>query len=175
MSEFNIDTCLDEFSPYLLSLRRVDGYRIVDVELPNNWDAGKISLELTKGNKKVQTVLTEQSEQSKVIAIVGSEESHSFVYLLDRLEKILRVNKEREEKNKLFKVTVKKLEKLFLDSNLDQLQKLVIDVDEEKEQEMELGNTDNVQIPMSEDINEESDDEVMAAISAKKTQISTEE
>jgi len=165
---FNIDTYLEQFYPYFLSLRKVDGYQIIDAEMPNNWDVGKLVRELVPNNKNVQTILTEQNEQTKLVAIVGSEKIHTFDLLFNRLEKIVRVNQEREEKNKLFKVTVKKLEQLFIDSNLDQLQKLVIDVDDEKE--TEIGNTDDTELnPPS--IIDDSDDKVLAAINQKKEQI----
>ncbi len=170
MNELNIDVYLNQFMPFLLSLRKVDGYKIIDVETPNNWDVGKLTKELTPDSKNVQTILTEQDDQNKLIAIVGSEKYHTFDVLFNRLGKIIQVNQEREEKNKLFKTTVKRLEKLFIDSNLEQLQKLVIDVDEE-EKETEIGNTDDAQIPNTELINEESDEDVAAAVAAKKTQI----
>lgn len=173
MSELNIDIYLDQFMPFLLSLRKVDGYKIIDVEAPNNWDVGKLVRELTPDSKTVQTILTEQDDQNKLIAIVGSEKFHTFDVLFNRLGKIIQVNQEREEKNKLFKTTVKRLEKLFLDSNLDQLQKLVIDVDEE-EKETEIGNTDDAHISNPELITDESDEDVANVIAAKKTQIPTE-
>ena len=106
-----------------------------------------------------------------MIAIVGSSGTHTFDLLFTRLDKIIRVNQEREEKNKLFKMTVKKLEQLFIDSNLDQLQKLVIDVDDEKD--TELGNTDDVEINAPSIINDDSDEDVLNTISKKKEQVQT--
>ena len=106
-----------------------------------------------------------------MIAIVGSSGTHTFDLLFTRLDKIIRVNQEREEKNKLFKMTVKKLEQLFIDSNLDQLQKLVIDVDVEND--TELGNTDDVEINAPSIINDDSDEDVLNTISKKKEQVQT--
>ncbi len=159
MSEFNIDNYLSEFAPYFLSLRMVENYNIIDVELPSNWDVGKLVRELTPNSTQVQTLITEQNEQTKLVAIVGSAKTHSFDVLFTRLDKIIKVNQEREEKNKLFKLTVKKLEQLFLDSNLDQLQKLVIDVEDENH-EPELGQTDNAKITTSPMITEEAKEEI---------------
>ena len=169
MNECKIDEFLEEFSPYFLSLRKIPGYCIIDVEVPNNWDVGKLVRELTPNNKNTQTILTEQDEQSKTLAIVGCEKFHTFDILFNRLEKIARVNKEREEKNKLFKETVKRLEKLFIDSNLDQLQKLVIDVDEEKE--TELGHTDDISLVNETQFPDESDEDIIQTIANKKEQI----
>ena len=171
MNEFNIDSYLAQFKPYFLSLRKVDGYDIIDVEVPNNWDVGKLVRELTPNSKNVQTILTDQAEVNKMIAIVGSSGTHTFDLLFTRLDKIIRVNQEREEKNKLFKMTVKKLEQLFIDSNLDQLQKLVIDVDVEND--TELGNTDDVEINAPSIINDDSDEDVLNTISKKKEQVQT--
>jgi len=171
MNELNIDTYLEQFYPYFLSIRKIEGYRIIDIEVPINWDVGKLVRELSPNKDKVQTVLTEQNEQTKLIAIVGAEKFHTFDLLFNRLEKIIKVNQEREEKNKLFKITVKKLEQLFIDNNLEQLQKLVIDVEEEKE--TELGNTDEAEINAPSEISDESDDDVSDIVSQKKTQIQT--
>ena len=73
MNEFNIDGFLDQFAPFLLSLRNVDGYKIIDVEVPNNWDVGKLVRELTPDSKNVQTVLTEQDDQNKLIAMLTTQ------------------------------------------------------------------------------------------------------
>jgi hypothetical protein len=173
MRELNIDRYLEEFYPYFLSLRNVDGYRIIDVEVPFNWDVGKLVRDLVPGNSNVQTILTENNEQTKMVAIVGSEKLHTFDLLFSRLEKIIKINQEREEKNRLFKMTVKKLEQLFIDSNLDQLQKLVIDVEEE-EKETELGNTDNAEIVDKSNFINDSDEDVLTAVTNKKEQIHTE-
>lgn len=159
MSEYNIDSYLIEFAPYFLSLRIVNDYNIIDVELPLNWDVGTLVHELTPNSKQVQTLITEQNKQTKLVAIVGSVKTHPFNILFTRLDKIIKVNQEREEKNKLFKLTVKKLEQLFLDSNLDQLQKLVIDVEEENH-EPELGQTDDSKITAPPMINEEVEEEI---------------
>jgi hypothetical protein len=104
------------------------------------------------------------------VAIIGSEQLHTFDLLFTRLDKIIKVNQEREEKNRLFKLTVKKLEQLFVDSNLEQLQKLVIDVEDE-ERETELGDTDDAQIPNTTKISDESDEEVLKKIEQKKEQL----
>jgi hypothetical protein len=169
MSEFNIDHYLEDFYPYFLSLRKVEGYKIIDVEVPQNWDVGKLTRELVPGATNVQTVLTEHNEQTKMVAIVGTDKLHTFDVLFNRLEKIIRINQEREEKNKLFKMTVKKLEQLFIDSNLEQLQKLVIDVDDQPE--TTFGSIDDIHNNPASVISEESDDAVLAAVVQKKEQV----
>lgn len=170
MSDFNVDQYFEDYYPYFQSLRKVQGYKILDVEIPINWDCGKLVKELTQNNTHVQTILTEQDDQNKMVAIVGSEKHHTFDLLFNRLQKVIKVNQEREEKNRLFKITVKKLENLFLNSNLDQLQKLVIDVDETPSIEFGEQNEINEQ-PIIHDDNIESDDDVLAAIAQKKEMV----
>lgn len=169
MNEFNLDDFLMDFEPYFLSLRDVNEYKIIDVEVPNDWDVGKTVQQLIK-TTKIQTVLTEKTEKTKMIAIVGHKNHHTFNVLFAQLETIIKANKEREEKNKLFRLSVKKLEQLFLNSELNQLQKLVIDVEDETEDNdnYKLGKTDNVNLTQQEIINEDSDEDVLNSISKKK-------
>lgn len=175
MIEFNIDDYLNDFSPYFLSLRKVEDYKIIDVELPTNWDVGKVTRELISDHASVQTAITAQNDTTKIIAIVGSDNLHTYDLLFTRLDKIITVNKEREEKNKLFKQTVKKLEQLFIDSNLDQLQNLVIDVDENRG--TEIGNVDGVKINTPSQIKDDfdmSDESVSEMINKKQEQVLVE-
>jgi len=155
-------------------LRKVEGYLIIDIELPNDWDSGKLSRELTPKNKNVQTLITGQNDHSNILSMVGDENIHSFDILFNRLEKIIKVNQEREEKNKLFRVMVKKMEQIFLESDLSQLQKMVLDAPDENNSEPELGQTDNINLSNTEIISDESDDEVLAKINSKKEKISVE-
>jgi hypothetical protein len=155
MKECNIHDYLIEFTPYFVSLRIIDSYLIIDVEIPTNWDAGKLTQELVEGAKTIQTLLTGQDKDSniKIISIVGCNKFHTFDNIFDRLEKVIKVNREREEKNKLFKVMVKKLEKVFIDSDLNNLQNLIIDIPTNGESidNIEVGNADNAQLPASEE------------------------
>ena len=173
MNEFNIDNYLKPFNPYFLSLRKVEGgYLVVDAEVPTNWEVGKLSKDLIENHQTIQVLLTGQDEQIKMIAIAGCETYHGFDALFTRLDKIVKVNQEREEKNKLFKIAVKRLEKLVIENNIDQLQKLIIDVEDE-EKETELGNTDKAEIVTPPQV-EESDEDVAAKITSKKDLIPKE-
>ena len=147
MEEINIDQFLNQFSPYFLSLRSVDNYNIVDIQVPNLWDVGKVSEDLTEGETKLQAVVTGQEKTSKIISIVGIQDIHSFGMIFKRVGVIVKVNLEREQKNILFKDTVKKLEKLFIDTDLDQLQNIKIDVPEEINENIEVGNAENINLP----------------------------
>lgn len=150
----NIHEFLNDFHPYFASLRRIDSFLIIDAEVPTNWDVGKLTQDLAEGSKSIQTLLTGQDKDSstKVISIVGWSEFHNYNTLFARFEKIIKVNREREEKNKLFKVMVKKLEKVFIDSDLDKLQNLKIDIPENGESidDVEVGHSDNVELRASE-------------------------
>jgi len=156
MDKVDIDGFLAQFSPYLIAIRQVPGYKVVDAKISNNWDPGKLVADLEPGLKSIQMVLTGKEEGFKIISIIGLEKAHTYMQLIERLDMIIRINREREEKNKLFQSTVKKLEQLFLESDLDKLNNLIIDVPDARitSDEIEVGNTDNIKLktsPITED------------------------
>jgi hypothetical protein len=157
MEEFNIDQYLEQYFPYLVCIRCVDNYHIVDVQIPTLWDVGKLTETLSEDEKKLQTLVTSEDKTGKVISIIGTKKYHPFSVLFNRIGTIIKINLERESKNLLFKETVKKLEKLFINTDLDKLQNIVIDVPEPLNEDVVVGNSDNINLPPNDNNDEEED------------------
>ncbi len=72
-------------------------------------------------------------ESLKGLSFVSKIEDNEIENVLSKIQKIIKLNKEREIKEKLFKETVDKLKMTFEKTNLDKLQKLYFDFENEYE------------------------------------------
>ncbi len=72
-------------------------------------------------------------ESLKGLSFVSKIEDNEIEIVLSKILKIIKLNKEREIKERLFKETVDKLKMTFEKTNLDKLQKLYFDFENEYE------------------------------------------
>jgi hypothetical protein len=114
------------FVEYIHSIRKLESYLSFDMKFPVKWsipksiiDEGKIiGFEVEDQNSKGITFVTpiNELEVSTILVKIG---------------KIIKLNKERELKERLFKQTVEQLKQTFEKTDLDKLQNLYFDFDEE--------------------------------------------
>lgn len=117
-----------EFSnlfPYLQSVRKIENYLSFDISFPNTW---KLPKKYVEENKIVEQVSTIQNERLFSYVCEISESGVEKVY--QNLSSIIKYNKEREEKDRLFESKVEELKKLFEKQNLDKLKGLYFDISE---------------------------------------------
>lgn len=116
-----------KYSDYLFSIRKIKGYISIDMAFPDKWVVPKITSDDFE-------VLNFDVPNNGYIGI-------SFVALISEpainsamtsVNKIIRYNKEKEQKEKLFKQTNEKLKAIFDGSNIDKLKKLKITFDEDE-------------------------------------------
>jgi len=114
------------FIEYIHSIRKLKTYLSFDMLFPSKWSIPKSIIE------EGQIVAFEAESQAlKGISFVSATNEIEVSKTLSRIDKIIRLNKEKELKEKLFKDTVEQLKTTFEKTDLDKLKNLYFDFDEE--------------------------------------------
>jgi len=135
----NLYEQLNEIFPHLISIRKLETYVSIDVELPTTW-------KLPKKYVDEKMVVEQKSAKTefRCFSFATSFDEETLDKLLNNLKNIIKYNKEREEKERLFEEKVKELKSFFDKSNLTDLKSLEFQVnnvlnleleEEEKEDE----------------------------------------
>ena len=114
------------FVEYIHSIRKLESYLSFDMKFPTKWSIPKsivdegqvVGFEVEDPNMKGVTF----------ICPIGEKEVSSIIV---KIGKIIKLNKERELKERLFKQTVEQLKQTFEKTDLDKLQNLYFDFDVE--------------------------------------------
>ena len=107
------------FVDYLHSVRKLKDYLSFDMKFPNKWTVLK---------EDAQTVAFESDDTNyKGISFVSKFEEQEINSTINKILKIIKINKERELKEQLFRQTIENLKKTFEQNDLDKLQNLYFD------------------------------------------------
>jgi hypothetical protein len=137
------------FVEYIHSIRKLKSYLSFDMVFPNKWSIPKSIVE------EGQIVGFETENQNhKGISFVSPIEELEVSKTLTKISKIIKLNKEKELKEKLFKEAVEQLKSTFEKNDLDKLKNLYFDFNEEDETP-EL----NVDLQDEDDLEYEQDDQ----------------
>jgi len=113
---------------FLHSIRKLENYISFDMIFSSKWVFPKNMLEQS------QVVPFESPQENcKGISFVCESNETEVENTLKKINKIIKLNKEREIKDKLFKETVDKLKSTFEKTELDKLKKLYFDFEEDLE------------------------------------------
>lgn len=116
---------LSPFVEYIHSIRKLKTYLSLDMLFPSKWAIPKSIIE------EGQIVAFEAETQAfKGISFVTSINEIEMSKTLTRITKIIKLNKEKELKEKLFKDTVDQLKTTFEKTDLDKLKNLYFDFDD---------------------------------------------
>lgn len=116
------------FSDYLFSIRKLKDYLSIDLLFPLKWAIPKSMLETT------ETVpFNSETNETKGLSFVCPLDEQSISQTLAKINKIIKLNKEKEQKEILFKHTIEELKKTFEKNDLDTLQKLYFDFEIEED------------------------------------------
>lgn len=115
------------FAEYIHSIRKLKNYLSFDLQFPSKWTLPKsmvdenqiVPFDTEDPNLKGMSFLTELNETT-----VNST--------LTKVLKIIKLNKEREIKEKLFKQTIEQLKETFEKNDLDKLKTLYFDFEEDE-------------------------------------------
>lgn len=170
----NIDQFISGYLPYLIGIRAVEGYKILDIQIPSSWKFGTAVAQVQKNNKKVQILVASNDKSNIIISLIGDEQYQNFDTLFKHFDTIIKVNREREEKNRLFREKVKQLEDIFVNSDLDVLTNLSFEIKETQNDEID---NDTFKLPDSDDPNlvdttEDDDSEVLDSLNQKMAKLS---
>jgi hypothetical protein len=114
------------FVEYIHSIRRLESYLSFDMKFPTKWSIPKSIVD------EGQVIgFDVEDTNSKGISFVCPINEKEVSITLVKVGKIIKLNKEKELKEKLFKQTVEQLKQTFEKTDLDKLQNLYFDFDEE--------------------------------------------
>jgi len=134
-------TELSPFVEYLHSIRKLKNYLSFDMVFPTKWSLPKSLVD------EGQIVGFESENQNlKGISFVSPIDDSEVSKNLAKIAKIIKLNKEKELKERLFKETVEQLKNTFEKTDLDKLKNLNFyfeEEDETPELNVDLDDTDN--------------------------------
>lgn len=129
------------FVEYLHSIRKLKTYLSFDMVFPTKWSLPKSLVD------EGQIIGFEAENQNlKGISFVSPIDDSEVSKTLTKISKIIKLNKEKELKERLFKETVERLKSTFEKTDLDKLQNLYFDfedIDDTPELDVELDDDDN--------------------------------
>ena len=113
------------FVEYLHSIRKLKNYLSFDMVFPTKWSLPKSIVE------EGQIVGFEAENQNlKGISFVSPIDDSEVSKTMTKISKVIKLNKEKELKERLFKETVERLKSTFEKTDLDKLQNLYFDFDD---------------------------------------------
>lgn len=136
---------LQVFSEYLHSIRFLQDFITIDLKFPMNWGLPK---SLTAEDKVVPFDSGDQN--LKGISFVCTFEESEVTETISRINKVIKLNKDREIKERLFKETIDTLKKTFETTDLDTLKSLYFDF-EKKENTLDNGSTRGASLELVEE------------------------
>lgn len=122
------------FLDYIHSIRKLENYLSYDMVFPMKWSLPK---SLIEENQIVGFELENQS--LKGISFVSEINEKDMSATLLKIAKVIKLNKEKEMKEKLFRDTIEKLKLTFEKTDLEKLKNLYFDFESnETDDEAEL-------------------------------------
>lgn len=120
---------ISKLSPHLQSIRKIKDYLSIDVSFPKNWKLPKKFVEEDK-------VMEQQSPnpEERLISFVTEINDEIIDICVQNIENIIKYNREREEKERLFDEKVKELKVVFEKQTLKELQDLKFNIKTKKVQ-----------------------------------------
>jgi len=111
---------------YLKSLRYLKDYVSFDLYLSNNWVIPKKYID------NVEVIKQEKSDRPNTVlySFVVKNDKEMVKLLEDAVDNVFKFNREREEKEKLFKEKIEELKTVFENKNVDELKKLYFEINE---------------------------------------------
>ena len=114
------------FVEYVHSIRKLKNYLSFDMTFPSKWSLPKSIID------EGQVVGFEAEDQNtKGVSFVSPIDEKQISLTMTKIARIIKLNKEKELKEKLFKQTVEQLKTTFEKTDLDKLQNLYFDFEVE--------------------------------------------
>jgi hypothetical protein len=115
---------IEHIVDYCSSIRKLKTYLSFDMIFPATWNVLKSQVDETK------TVFNKSDDKGKNISFVSEINEEAISETISNIETVINYNKEKEEKERLFKEKVNELKNLFEKGGLEDLKNLKFDVDD---------------------------------------------
>lgn len=129
----NFYAALEPFLEYFFSIRKLENYLSFDLVIPKTWGMPKT----VSSESQIVPFDSPNPETTRGMSIVCEATKEETDKTIKAILKIIRVNKEREEKEILFNEVISTLKKTFESSDLNHLKKLQFHFEEDKAPEVE--------------------------------------
>lgn len=106
--------------PYFFSLREIENNVSLDIRLPLSWRYEDV----VKPYRLIKTKIQDKNDKFSLLSLVSSATQEGYDVVTTCAIEIITLNKEEEEKQRLFQQKVKELQELFKKEPLDKLKDL---------------------------------------------------
>lgn len=106
--------------PYFFSLREIENNVSLDLKLPLTWKYE----EIVKPYRSIKVKVQDKNDKVNLISLLSNATQEGYDILFTCALEIVVVNKEEEEKEKLFQLKVRELQQLFKNESLDKLKEI---------------------------------------------------
>jgi phenylalanyl-tRNA synthetase beta subunit len=103
--------------PHFHSLREIEGNVSLDIKLPLTWRYEDI----IKPYRSIKVKVQDKNEKFNLVSLISAGTQDGYDVAFACALEILQINKDEEEKQKLFQQKVKELQELFKKETLDKL------------------------------------------------------
>lgn len=125
------------FIDHVVSIRKLETYLTFDMKFPTKWSLPK---SLVDENKVVG--FDAGDTNYKGVSFVSQLEEKEISDTLTKVAKIIKLNKEKELKEKLFKETIERLKQTFEKTDLDKLKNLYFDFETDEDTKLNIDGDD---------------------------------
>lgn len=119
--------------PHFFSLREIEDNVSLDIKLPLTWKHE----EIVKPYRLIKTKVQDKNDKFTLLSLIASATKNGYDVVFACALEIINMNKEEEEKRKLFQSKVKELEALFQKESLDKLKDITFLEDEQESESSE--------------------------------------
>lgn len=132
---------ISPFIDYIVSIRKLESYITFDMKFPVKWSLPKSLVD------ESQVVGFDAGDSNyKGVSFVSQIGEKEMTSTLNKVAKVIKLNKEKELKEKLFKETIERLKQTFEKTDLDKLKNLYFDFDsQDEEPNLEIDEHDTTQ------------------------------
>ena len=106
--------------PYFYSLREINTNVSLDIKIPINWGY----VDIVTQHKALEIKIQDKNDKIILLSLISDSTQEGYENVFACAKNIIIVNKDEEEKQKLFQQKVKELQELFKNENLDKLKVL---------------------------------------------------
>jgi hypothetical protein len=103
--------------PYFFSLREIENNVSLDIKIPLSWKYDEIIKPYRILNIKIQ----DKNDKHTLLSLISNATQNGYDVAFACANEIIKLNKEEEEKQRLFQEKVKELQELFKNQSLDKL------------------------------------------------------
>jgi hypothetical protein len=103
--------------PHFHSLREIEGNVSLDIKLPLTWRYEDI----IKPYRSIKIKIQDKNEKFTLLSLISNGTQDGYDVVFACASEILQINRDEEEKQKLFQQKVRELQELFKKESLDKL------------------------------------------------------